>query len=469
MKKLLSIALTLCMILGLCACGGAPAEPDAPETNIQLGFGKAVITPDDPIPLLGYGDSADRMSTQVLDELYVTCLALSDGTNTSLVYSQDLNFSTSNLTPTLRSDISMATRIPQANIFFAATCTYSGPDMKSTHENMVPFMEKYNAAMVQSAQDAMADLSPTTLYTATTQATGMAFVHHYTTDTGFTEDGYYGFFEGKTITGHAAQADETVYLVKAERKDKDDVLLVNFQARPTMTGGFDKTVISADFPGYFRDKITADTGMQVAYFTGGSGNVSPESRIESEAHGMDAKAYGEKLAQIVIEALPSMTLLEGDGAGSYTTNYNCPVHHEYEDKAEQAKQVVALQATEGDAAADALAKELGLRSLYNAAALSVRMTRAEKKSFELSAARLGGLGLTFAPCKVFSDTCQQIREAAPTGFTFVIDEANAAWPCIPSEAGFEYGCYESDTSYYARGSAEKIGKLLCELLIMTAN
>lgn len=470
MKKFLSLTLAVLMLLSLCACGEtAPEGSQTSQSSLQLGFGRAEITPEDSVPLNGYGTSTDRMSTEVLDDLYVTCIAFRDEKQTALLFSQDLYHSTAVLTPTLRSDIGAAVQVPANNIFIAATGTYSGPDTKSNHENIQKFLTKYNTAMIQAAKAAIEDLAPATMTYGTTEVEGLNFIHHYTMEDGTVEDGYYGFFD-REITGHAAEADKTMRLVKVDRGDKPAILMVNWQCRPTLNGAKDKTVISADFVGHLRNKVEADTGMHCVYFTGAFADISPTSLIESEDHGLDAKAYGEKLAEYAVNALDSLQALEGSTTlGTYTADFACTYNHDEEDKLDLAKQVTKERKANGDLAADKLAKELGFRSVYHAVSITARVNRKEKDSFELSALRFGELGFLMSPCAMGSAIGEKVYDKCPTGFSFLLCQANAAWSTLPSDESFEYGGYEADTSVWVRGSGEKIGNLLNEMLLMTTD
>ena len=463
MKKILAFLLVSVMVLSLCACEKQEPEPDS---KLLIGYAKAEITPESSVPLNGYGTSSNRMSGEVLNDLYVTCLAIDDGTTKALLYSQDLLTSTAVLTPTLRSEISAATQIISENIFIAATSTYSAPDMKSTHENMTPFMEKYKAALVSAGQQALADMAPSKLYYGTTQVEGMSFIDMYVMEDGTVEDGRYGFFD-RAITGHAAEPDRTMRLVRVDRKEKPSILMVNWQCRPTLAALEDKSVISSDFVGYMRDKVEADTDMLCVYFSGALGDIAPNTLIESEDHGLDVKAYGEKLAEYALTANQQLQRLEGETAGTYPNQYTCKVNHDDEDKVELAKQVVDENKKNGKEAANKLAKELGFRSVYHASDIVNRPARNEKERFEISSMRIGGLGILMFPMQVFTDVGVKTLEKTPTEFAFVLGQANAAWYIIPSEASFEYGAYDVDTSYFAKGSGERIGELLNEMVLMT--
>ena len=358
MKKVFAFLLAALMVFSLFACGNTAekqAEEEAAASKLQLGYGRVCITPDKSVPLNGYGTSTNRMSTEVLNDIYVTCLAMSDGNNRALLFSQDLHVSTAVQTPKLRSALTAEVGIPSSNIFFSATANCSAPDLKSSHESISGYyLEFYTAAIIQAAKDALDDLAPATMYSTSTQVEGMSYTHHYTMEDGTVEDNYYGFFDRK-ITGHAAEADKTMRLVKAERQDKPAILLVNWQVRPTLNATKETTVISADFIGHLRNKVEADTGMHCVYFTGAFLDISPTSLIESEDHGLDAKGYGEKVAEYAVNALGSLKPLEGNATiGTYKADFGSTYNHTEEDKIDLAKQVTSQRKKLGDQ------EELGL-------------------------------------------------------------------------------------------------------------
>ena len=89
MKKLFCLLLTAALVLGMCACGGQ--EKDAETTlSLQVGFGREKFNPSEPVWISG-GGNPNRISETFLDYLYVTCIALTDAEdNTVLVITADL-------------------------------------------------------------------------------------------------------------------------------------------------------------------------------------------------------------------------------------------------------------------------------------------------------------------------------------------------------------------------------------------
>ena len=120
MKRFFALLLAALLMLSLAACDKIQ-EKEIADTNLQLGYGRACITPETSVPLNGYNSGDSRMSTEVLDDIYVTCIAMSDGNYQALLFSQDLFISTATQTPKLRSALTDAVGVPGAYIFFAAT------------------------------------------------------------------------------------------------------------------------------------------------------------------------------------------------------------------------------------------------------------------------------------------------------------------------------------------------------------
>ena len=96
MKKLLAMLLCICVLTGLCACGGegasapgttaAPA-PEASGTAVfRAGFGKVDFTPSESVPMGGYGNSKERMSTGIYSYLEARAVAVTDENGESLIF-----------------------------------------------------------------------------------------------------------------------------------------------------------------------------------------------------------------------------------------------------------------------------------------------------------------------------------------------------------------------------------------------
>ena len=116
MKRIITLLLALVMVAGLVACNkGETPQPQqdsgAPKyETLQVGFGKAKIQPPDTkIQLTGGGDP-NRIAENVLDFMYVTCIAITDTNgDTALFYTNDIQSAAQSWTLPCREFISWST------------------------------------------------------------------------------------------------------------------------------------------------------------------------------------------------------------------------------------------------------------------------------------------------------------------------------------------------------------------------
>ena len=125
MKKAISIILILTIVLGLCACGDSGSGDNAGSVGLEAGFGRENITPDWPVGMAGYSDSETRKTKNVLDYIYLTCVAFREGETTILVYTADMCALSQDNQKKLREHVAQFTGIPNENIFMGATHTHS--------------------------------------------------------------------------------------------------------------------------------------------------------------------------------------------------------------------------------------------------------------------------------------------------------------------------------------------------------
>ena len=167
MKKLISVLLSLVLLLGLCACGatgGAQSGTDAAPTEekgtgMMVGFARANITPSDSVPLGGYGNTSTRMSNDMLDYIYTSAIAISDGENTVVIIENDLTAAVPTVLGKVRDKVSQKAGIPRENIMAAVDHVHSAPDLWNTGEPSIAEAPEALKAMrvifaaVQSAEE----------------------------------------------------------------------------------------------------------------------------------------------------------------------------------------------------------------------------------------------------------------------------------------------------------------------------
>lgn len=465
MKRFLSVILCLCMLLALAACGSASGgdtvgATEAPK-QFSVGYARVNITPDTPTGLGGYGNVDERKHTEVLDYIYLTCVAMTDTEDTTaLFFSADLCSISDTLVASLRTKVSDATGVPGENIMFNASHTHSAPYGQDIPQIMIK-------AVVEAAEAALEDRKPATMYAGKAETDGINFVRHYYMDDGSVVTDNHGTTTGKTITGHTTETDEELRVLQFKREGGQDVVLVNWQSHPHITGGSTKTSLSADIIGAFRMSLEEQYDCLFAYYQGGGGNINPTSRIAEENANTEKnyKVHGQLLAKTALEAIDSATQIETGPIRNIQETYVCDTNKEDLSMASAASTVVAYY-NDGHTIGETktFAEQYGIASVYHARAIISRGSLGDEWPIEINAFAIGGFGWTFAPYEMFDTSAKYIRDNSPFAFTFSCGYSNGGNGYFPTLECWDYGAYEVDTTKVARGTAEAVADRFVEML-----
>ena len=470
MKRLICFVLAAVLVAGLCACGTDNTTAKNKE-GLHVGFGQADITPAFGVPLGGYGNVESRLAANLLDKLYVSCLAFQDGEDVLLLYSFDAIRSQQNWTDELRARVSVATGVKKENIMVTSTHTHSAPELNYSGDNVAQtYRDLYMAGALEAAQAAIADMDKATMSMGTVTTEKMAYVRHYEMRDGSYAGSNFGDFS-YGIKDYATKNDPEMRLVKIDREneEKTDILLCNWQVHPCFTGGAEQYNISADFIGAARNEFKTQTGMEFFYIQGAAGNQSGFSLIAEDTNGLDNMGYGKALAKYAMDAMPNLTAVEGSGIAVVSKDVEYTVNREGADEETQkkAKEVVDLWVTSDSRdLANALAKEYGIQSVYEANAILDRAGRTkETEIIHLDVTRVGGIAFVHAPYEMFADNSLYIKEKSVFGENTVIATmSNGAWGYFPTKFAYQYGCYESYSAMFTAGVAEDMANEFLSML-----
>ena len=447
MKKLLSMILSCVLLLSLCACGGSqqPQETQAApqDTTLQVGFGRESITPDYSVPLQG-NDYRSRWYESVLDNCYVTCIAMRSGDDTVLVYSLDILHMAGVGYDAIKGSISQKTGVPVSNIFLNATHTHAAPAISYSWEGSARYANEFTQALVNAGDAAVRDLAPATMAAGYTQTEGLAYVRHYLMNDGTYAGSNFGSFESGRKE-HAREADNQLGVVQFKREgNKRDIILVNFGVHPTFNGTQAHKVLSADFPGPLRNYVENQTGSYCVYFTGAAGDQGGQSSIEGLGKITDRNdyvKYGQYLAQYAIDLLPDLTPVEGTAIRLINRDMTYATNKENLDKAPDE-----------------------MNGPFEADWIGRRKNLPDTKTMTLRVLAVGGLGFISAPYEMFGEQGKYIKDNSPFATTVVMTCGEGDNSYVSNIAGFEYNCYESQVCYYARGTAEQAAKDFVSML-----
>ena len=434
-------------------------------STIKLGYARMDITPLEPVPLRGYGNTSARIHENVLDPLYATCMAFEDESgNKALLYAMDLCSLVPAYVDQIRDDLCAAVGIAPERVLCSCTHNHSSPDMSNTEQESIPrYIEMLKSQMIAAGQEALADMKPATAQIGRTHVQGLNFVRRYVLQDGTYAGDNYGHPKESPFSHHESYVDNCLQLIKFTREGGKDVVLANFQMHPHRTGGFKRYDVSADITGAMREAYEAKTDCLFAYFTGGSGNVNGHSRIKEEMAAPDYKSHGQALA----EAAMGITFRDAKlgELKAASKDLEVEINHDDDYLLPQAQEIykVWTESKSYDECAPLL-KKYGFNSVYRAIALVARVKMPATHKIPLWTLSMGDIAFVGAPYEMFDTSGQQIKDASPFRMTFILTCTNDGNGYMPSKLAFSHGGYSVDTCRFKPGIAEQLAENYIELL-----
>lgn len=468
MKKVFALLLAFVMVAGLFGCTVQEQEAETGNSGegFRVGYGRAIITPEENLPLGGFGTSSTRIMEDVLDDTYVTTIALTDENGyTVLLMLVDLQRIEDMFIDMLRSSVTNATGVPKEQIMISCSHTHSIPDLTlDSHEGIARYKQLLLQRFAESAAAAMADSRPATMYTGSIDAEGLNFVKHYQhiDENGVVQ--HFGDNFGVAVmddtTHHVTEAYNTMHLLQFKREGAKDVVISNFRSHPTITGGSSLLDLSSDFIGPMRESVEVQLDCHFAYMQGACGNINPRSRIASENFSTEAdhRDYGNRLANVAVEGIKNnMTQAETGMIQSRQMMYNATVDHSQDSLLAYASLVQNYHKTNGGnhALSRAYGQPYGISSYYHASAIKIKANLPATQDIELDTFSIGNsVGFFCAPGELFDLISIEMEESSPFDMTFTVGFANGDWKYFPYGPCAEYASYESDYGRFAPGTAE---------------
>lgn len=430
----------------------------------QVGFGRVCVTPDFPVCLVG-GGAPQRIHQGVLEDIYVTCVALTDEDGaTALVYSQDVVSSMPYLNDMAREAVVKATGVVPEMIQFTATHTHSSAPVYKGNVGFERFRDEvYIPAVVKAATVAMEDRSEATALAGQLTAKGLVFVRRYKLADGTYEGARGNTSKCKEFVDHAYPSNETAQIIRFVRPGKKDVLLTNLGAHATFKGATTQMYMSPDFPGAIRDCIEARGTCLVAHFISAAGDQTPNSRM-ADNHGLNYRQYGDRIGQLICEQLPRLQPVKTGKLKVIFGDRDLPTNKQDMHRLEDATYGWNLFKEVGFQKATPVVHSMGFASVYECRAIVGHADLPDTKNVRVNALSFGDIAITFSSYEMYSQNGAFVREHSPFPMTFITSCANGANGYLPSDLGYEIGCYEAYAANVGRGSGEIMADLFVELL-----
>ena len=429
----------------------------SPVSTFSVGYSITSIHPTESgLQMSAWGNPNGRTTDGTSGyELYATTVAVTDEqNNTFLMITVDLQGNGAH--KDFRKRISVATGVPETNIYISATHTHNCPSLTTSNEKNARYVYMVAEALVEGSLDAMADRTPATMETGSFDTVGLNWTRHYyyyaNNDTS-TEKIYYGdqFGQapknGETVY-RVRQTDNTMHMVVFRRDDKQPVLITNWRAHPHRSGGREKYSVDSDVIGATRDYIHTNTDYLFAYYQGAAGNVNTTSRISGETYQSGKiKEFGNEMGRQILNGMANLKPAETGLIQTTQILYQGEVDHSQDDKYEDAvalKEYYYANPVEMNVYANQIAKaaEYGFTSVFHATRLITKYELPATKELELNIFSIGNsVGFYTAPAELWDSFSEELEGESPFETTFCIGYCNGGVAYIPYKLDY-YVAYE---------------------------
>ena len=245
-------------------------------TTLLAGTGRRCTSPPPHIAHGGWGAQKHEQAEGIDMDLWVTALALSDGTNPVVLLDVDIQILTNERTAQLRAAVSRATGVPVQNIRASATHTHSGPVpykswIEKGYELVGPWFEDLARWCAEAAGEAVASLQSVELRVGRGQCAINANRRCVTS-------------AGERFLGvnWDGPVDHEVLVIKLDTPAGEPVAtLVNYACHGTIMGPANR-LITPDYPGAMKRVVEQALGGRCLFFQGSAGNQGPVQGFQAD-------------------------------------------------------------------------------------------------------------------------------------------------------------------------------------------
>ncbi len=390
--------------------------------GFSAGFAREAVNPLPGTGLAGFGNPGVRKSTEVLDDLMFTCVALSDGDEIFLFVTQDILSLRPEMYEEFAERVEAGYGIPAANVVYSCTHTHCAPILGWPKvPGVAEFTERYWAAMERIVEESIGDLSPATLKIGHAHTDGINYVRRYVSKKDGSFLGNWPKMQYPEDARHESEPDTLLQVLYLKREEKKDILLCNWQCHPcSEIAGDDKTQVSADWVGVARQQLEERDDVLFAFYQGAAGNLTSSTKIVGEKRVPSYKVAGMELCQTIEEAMKNAVPTKTDKFRSVRKEYEAQHNEVFREK-----------------------KKADFMKLY------------------LTVLSIGDVAFATVPCEWHCDNGRAVRTGSPFKMTFVCGYSNGAASYIPANFCWENGGYEVKKCQFHRG----IGEILVDELV----
>ncbi len=440
----------------------------------RAGYARQDVTPDSSIYLNPNGNADTYMSTNVLDPIYATCIALFDGENTLLIYTIDVSNVNAEQCKIIRARVSKATGVCEDNVIVSATHNHSAPQpgLPTNQPVNIRWTNQFFNELVVAAENAIADLSDAEIYMGSTRAEGMSFTNRFILSDGTPSSIWtlnYEYKKRTDIVAYESEADDFVGLIRFVRENKKDILLANWGVHFTSAGDLYPNTITADLNYYLRYVTeNEDDDLLFAFYLGACGNTSAKEYVKGTKNYPNYAKMGMALGEKIVAAAQNLTRAEAGKINVTILDYEAQVRKDDAKRVADANEV--LEKTKNIKTDSneyyAILEEYGFESKFDVQNVISRNaeSRGNFDIIRITAVSFGDIGFVGVPYEMFDTNGIEIRNASPFKMTLVVTACGGSSGYVPSALAVPNGGYQVYRSPFVFGTAEKVVSLLVDTL-----
>ena len=420
------------------------------------GFARLDVTPPLGTPVAGYFKK--RYAEGILDPIEINAVAFNDGENTSLIVIADFVGIKQERVAQIKSLIEAELGVPANNIFIAATHTHTAiglatPDFSSSKVSASYldggfFVEIILRKFVDAARLAIADMNEATFSVGEAQTKKqVSFVRRFLMKNGQVRS-FPKYIPDPNIVRAMGEPDNTLRLVRINRKGAKDIAIANFSTHPDTTAG---CLFSADWPGHSRRYFEAENpNAHCLMLIGPQGDTNHiDVTKEGTQYGPEfSRSMGRVIADAINEAWNSATPVNTDKiAADARVVYN-RTRTDGLERYEESKKFLD----------DYYAKRIKAHAQEIAAARRVVDIKEMPifRTIPVSAMKLGDIAFVGFGGEAFTEYANRLRASNPDKFVISITCCNGHQGYLPTRSAYEDGGYEAGGSAFSITIEEEV-------------
>jgi len=428
------------------------------QSILKAGYAERVITPPLGLPIPGYYHT--RLADGIINDLHVRAVAFDNGDTRAIIFMCDaLNVRESGYKEVARL-VKEACGVEENCVYLhgthSHTAIYVGGDFSS--KDLIQYRDWLFLQFRDAAVEAFEDLKPATISTAKGEAENVGFMRRYELKNGnFRTNPPIG---SPDILRPAGTQDKQVQLIRIQREEAKEILIVNFGTHPDTLGG---TKYYADWPGFVVDfvKMAFDNKVEALCLNGCQGNSGSVNRMApKDAFSGKSVLKAEKMARIitgeVLKIYYSAIPMECNTIAGFKEIAKIGKNPYDPEDIPIAQEVRDLYRKVGNSSAPELKpyKEKYNMSVPKAVRILANLNRPEFFEIPVSGLQIGGLAFIGIPGEPFCEIGINIKKESKMDVTFVNCCTNGSFGYYPTKEAFGGDGYERDTSPFAHNCAD---------------